>query len=137
MRHRKNTLKLNRKPAHMRAMLANAVCSLLTRERIQTTEGRAGAVCQLAEKMITLAKRGNLHSRRHALSVMRDRDAVARLFKELGTRYAQRNGGYTRIIKASFRKGDGAPMAVCELVDTPVPIRVRKVKKEEKKRPRA
>lgn len=137
MRHRKNTLKLNRKPAHLRAMLANAASSLLTRERIQTTEGRAGAVCRLAEKMITLAKRGDLHSRRHALSIMRDRDAVAKLFKDLGPRYAQRSGGCTRIIKAGIRKGDSAPMAICELVDTAVQVRVRKAKKAEEKKSRA
>ncbi len=137
MRHRKNTLKLNRVPSHMRAMLANAVSSLIKLERIQTTEGRASAVCRVAEKMVTLAKRGDLHSRRRALSIIRDRDAVAKLFKELGPRFAQRNGGCTRIVKASFRKGDGAPMAICELVDTTKPVRVRKSKKEEGRKPKA
>ena len=134
MRHRKYTLKLNRTPAHVRAMLANAVSSLVTEERLTTTQGRAAAVCRLAEKMVTLAKRGDLHSRRLALSVMRDRDAVAKLFKDLGPRYAQRSGGCTRVIKTSFRRGDGAPLAVCELVDTTRPVRVKKPKKEEGKK---
>jgi len=137
MRHRKETLKLNRTPAHMRAMLANAVSSLIKLERLQTTEGRAHAVCRLAEKMVTLAKRGDLHSRRRASSLIHDREAVAKLFKELGSRYAQRSGGYTRIVKASFRRGDGAPMAICELVDTTKPVRVRKPKKEEGRKPKA
>jgi large subunit ribosomal protein L17 len=121
----------------MRAMLANAVSSLIKLERIQTTEGRASAVCRIAEKMVTLAKRGDLHSRRRALSIIRDRDAVAKLFKDLGPRFAQRSGGCTRIVKASFRKGDGAPMAICELVDTTKPVRVRKSKKEEGRKPKA
>ncbi|MCX6356984.1 MAG: 50S ribosomal protein L17 [Candidatus Aureabacteria bacterium] len=131
MRHRNYTLKLNRTPAHLRAMLANAACSLFTLERITTTEGRAKAVCRFAEKMITLAKRGDLHSRRTAMSRLHDARAVARLFKELGPRYAQRKGGYTRVVKGVFRRGDGAPMAVCELMDTTVPVRVRKLKKDE------
>jgi large subunit ribosomal protein L17 len=113
-------------------MLANAASSLLKLERITTTEGRAGAVCQLAEKMISLAKRGDLHSRRRALSVLKDGEAVARLFKDIGPRYSERKGGYTRIIKAGIRKGDGAPLAVCEMVDTEKPVRVRKKKKDEK-----
>jgi large subunit ribosomal protein L17 len=137
MRHRKKTLKLNRKPAHLRAMISNAVCSLVMQERMQTTEGKAGEVCRLAEKMVTLAKKGDLHSRRRALSLMKDRDAVAKLFKDLGPRYAQRNGGYTRVIKAAFRRGDGAPLAVCELVDTTVPVRVKKAKDEEAKKKKA
>ncbi|MDD5557578.1 MAG: 50S ribosomal protein L17 [bacterium] len=137
MRHRKRTLKLNRKPAHLRAMLANAVSSLVKAERIRTTEGRARAVCRMAERMVTLAKRGDLHGRRLALAELRDREAVARLFGVLGPRYAERAGGYTRIIKADFRKGDGAPMAVCEMVDTPVPVRVRKRKKDEDRKKRA
>jgi large subunit ribosomal protein L17 len=115
-------------------MLANAVCSLVKLERVCTTEGRAAAVCRFAEEMVTLAKRGDLHSRRQAISRLRDREAVAKLFKELGPRYAQRNGGYTRVVKASFRRGDGAPLAVCELIDTARAVRVRKRKKEEEKK---
>lgn len=134
MRHRKKTLKLNRTPAHLRAVLANAVSSLIRRERVQMTEKHAGAVCSLAERMVTLAKRGDLHSRRIAQSRIRDRAAVAKLFKDLGPRYAKRNGGYTRIIKTIVRKGDGASLAICELVDTAVPVKVRKKKKEEGKK---
>lgn len=134
MRHRKYTLKLNRTPAHLRAMLSNAVCSLLTVERIQTTEGKAKAVCRLAEKMVTLGKRGDLHSRRRAASILCDAAAVAKLFKEIGPRYASRAGGYTRVIKAGYRRGDSAPMAVCELVGTTRPVKVKKAKKEEEKK---
>lgn len=134
MRHRKNTLKLNRTPAHLRAMLANAASSLLTAERIHTTEGKAKAICRLAEKMITLGKRGDLHSRRRAAGVLGDGAAVAKLFKELGPRYASRPGGYTRVVKTVYRRGDGAPMAVCELVGTARPVKVRKAKKEEEKK---
>ena len=130
MRHRKNSVKLNRTPAHLRAMLANAVCSLITHERIHTTEGKAGAVCRLAERMITLAKRGDLHSRRRALSILHDEEAVAKLFRELGSRYSGRSGGYTRRVKAFYRKGDGAPMVVCELVGTSVPVKLKKKKEK-------
>lgn len=131
MRHRKNTRKLNRTPAHMRAMLANGVASLIKHERITTTQVRADALCRLAERIVSLAKKGDLHSRRRAIAVLRDKEAVSKLFKVLGPRYKERNGGYTRIMKALFRKGDGAPMAVCELVDTTVPVRVRKAKKDD------
>lgn len=134
MRHKKKTLKLNRTPAHLRAMLANGVSSLIKLERMNTTESKAAAVCRMTEKMISLAKRGDLHSRRQAMSALHDGDAVTKLFKELGPRYGDRNGGYTRIIKALYRKGDGAPMAICELVDTKVPVKVRKRKKEEGKK---
>jgi len=137
MTHRKYTLKLNRTPAHLRATLANAVCSLLMAERIRTTEGRAAAVCRLAERMITLARHGDLHSRRQALRVRKDRGAVAKLFRDLGPRYAKRSGGCTRGVKASFRRGDGAPLAVCELIDTARPVKVRKRKKEEEKKARS
>ena len=137
MRHRKRTLKLNRKPSHLRAMLSNAVCSLLTVERIQTTEGKAKAVCRLAERMVTLGKRGDLHSRRLAMRILGDGPAAAKLFKELGPRYAARAGGYTRVIKTGYRRGDGAPMAVCELVDTTRPVKVKKAKKEEEKKRKA
>ena len=134
MRHRKRVLKLNRTPAHVRAMLANAVSSLIKLERLQTTESKAAAVCRLTEKMVTLAKRGDLHSRRRAMRVLHDGEAVTKLFKELGPRYGERRGGYTRVVKSSYRKGDGAPMAVCELVDTPKAVRIRKRKKEEGKK---
>jgi large subunit ribosomal protein L17 len=134
MRHRKNTIKLNVTPAHLRANLSNAVCSLIMLERLQTTQGRAGAVCRLAEKMITLSKNENLHSRRQALKVLKDRGAVSKLFNELGPRYKERSGGYTRVIKAAYRKGDGAPMALCELVDTEKPVRIRKKEKDEGKK---
>jgi large subunit ribosomal protein L17 len=133
MRHRKRTVKLNRTPAHLRATMANAVSSLIMLERLQTTQGRAREVCRLTERMITLAKRGDLHSRRQALRVLHDKEAVGHLFKDIGPRYMERKGGYTRIIKSLFRKGDGAPMAICELVDTEKPVKLKKSKKEERK----
>lgn len=92
------------------------VTSLFIAERIQTTEAKAKEVQRAAEKMITLAKKGNLHSRRQAFSYMLDESAVTKLFEVIGPRYEDRNGGYTRLIKASPRRGDGAPMAILELV---------------------
>ncbi len=133
MKHRKKRVQLNRTPSHLRATLANAVCSLIMLERLQTTEGRARPVCRLADNMITLAKRGDLHSRRRAMSVLHDKQAVAKLFKEIGPRYLERKGGYVRVVKSLFRKGDGAPLAICELVGTEKPVKVRKRKKEEGK----
>jgi len=101
---------------HRRAMLRNAVTSLLNHEKITTTETRAADIKRLAEKMITLGKEDSLHARRQALGYLMDEDVVTKLFKELGPRYANRNGGYTRVIKSGFRRGDGAPMVIIELV---------------------
>ncbi len=108
--------KLARKKGPRRALLRNMVTSLFIAERIKTTEAKAKEVQRAAEKMITLAKRGNLHSRRQALSYMLDESAVTKLFEIIGPRYEDRSGGYTRLIKASPRRGDGAPMAILELV---------------------
>jgi len=98
-------------------MLRNMVTSLIEHERIVTTTPKAKEVRKLADKMITLAKRGDLHARRQALSVMRDKDVVAKLFDQLGSEYRDRNGGYTRIIQTGQRLGDAATMAVIELVN--------------------
>lgn len=97
-------------------MLRNSVTSLLAHEKITTTETRAKEIKRLAEKAITLGKQGDLHARRQALSYLMDEAVVHKLFTELSTRYQDRPGGYTRIIKTGFRKGDGAPMVVLELV---------------------
>ena len=102
---------------HRRSMLRNSVTSLLEHGRITTTETRAKDIRKVAEKMITLAKRGDLHARRQAESYMMKEDVVFSLFNTLGPRFAEREGGYTRIIKTGYRKGDGAPMVIIELVD--------------------
>ncbi len=116
MRHRKAGRKLNRTAAHRKAMLRNMVTSLLEHERIVTTVPKAKETRRVAEKMITLGKRGDLHARRQALAYIRSREVVAKLFDELSTQYADRNGGYTRIIRTGNRYGDAAPMAIVELV---------------------
>ncbi|MEN6328069.1 MAG: 50S ribosomal protein L17 [Syntrophomonas sp.] len=102
---------------HRRAMLRNAVTSLLEKEKIVTTETRAKEIKRIAEKMITLGKRGDLHARRQAASYIMSETVVQKLFSDIAERYDERQGGYTRIIKTSFRKGDGAPMAIIELID--------------------
>ncbi|HKK92082.1 MAG TPA: 50S ribosomal protein L17 [Longimicrobiales bacterium] len=117
MRHRKNGRKLNRTPAHRRAMLRNMATSLFLHERIETTTAKAKELRPYAERLITLAKRGDLHARRLAASKVRDRDVVGKLFDELGPRYSDRPGGYTRILKLGARKGDAAEMALIELVN--------------------
>jgi large subunit ribosomal protein L17 len=106
-------------PAHQRLMLAGLAAQLFTHERINTTEARAKAVRPVAERLITFAKRGDVAARREVLKVVPDRDVVHKLFSELGPRYSERSGGYTRILKLGHRQGDGAPMARIELVDRP------------------
>lgn len=120
MRHHNKTVKLGRKAEHRDALLANQVCSLIEHNRIRTTLAKAKAVRPLAEKMVTLGKAGTLHSRRIALSALRQKDAVKRLFEEVAPRSKDRKGGYTRIIKIGPRLSDAAPMAFIEWVDAPV-----------------
>ncbi|MDN5325418.1 MAG: large subunit ribosomal protein [Moorella sp. (in: firmicutes)] len=108
--------KLGRLAGHRKMMLRNIVTSLLKHGKIETTELRAKELKSLAEKMITLGKRGDLHSRRQALAYLLDEDVVTKLFKDIGPRYADKNGGYTRIVKTGYRQGDGAPMVQIELV---------------------
>lgn len=117
MRHQKKTLKLGRTAAHRKALLANQVCSLITHQRIKTTLAKAKAVRPLAEKMVTLGKNGSLHARRNALSILRQQDAVKKLFDDIAPRSTNRNGGYTRIVKLGQRKSDSAAMAFIEWVD--------------------
>jgi len=117
MRHLVKGKKLQRNSAQRRALLRSQVTSFLEKERIQTTLAKAKAVRPLAEKMITLAKRNTLHTRRQALSYIYKKDIVKKLFKDIGPRFMERPGGYTRIIKVGPRAGDGAEMAVLELVD--------------------
>jgi large subunit ribosomal protein L17 len=122
MRHRRKTVKLGRTAEHRNAMLANQTCSLIEHGRITTTLAKAKAVRPLAEKMVTLAKRGDLHARRRALALLHNNStrtvkAVGKLFAEIAPRSATRNGGYTRVIKLGPRSSDSAPMAFIEWVD--------------------
>ena len=117
MRHGVAHRKLNRTSSHRTAMMANMAASLIEHEQIVTTLPKAKELKPFMDKLITLAKRGDLHARRQAISKVRNTDQVAKLFTTLGPRYAERAGGYTRVLKAGFRYGDSAPMAVIELVD--------------------
>jgi large subunit ribosomal protein L17 len=120
MRHGKAHRKLGRKPQHRAAMFANLCAALIKHEQITTTLPKAKDLRPVVEKLVTLGKRGDLHARRQAISQMRDVDMVKKLFEVIGPRYKERNGGYTRIIKAGFRYGDNAPVAVIEFVDRDV-----------------
>ncbi len=117
MRHRKAGRKLNRTSTHRSALLASLANALIKHEQIATTLPKAKELRRVTDRLITLAKRGDLHARRLAFSRIRDDAMVAKLFETLGPRYADRPGGYTRVLKAGFRYGDSAPMAVIELVD--------------------
>lgn len=117
MRHRKRGRKLGRTSAHRKAMLANMATALFDHESIRTTLPKSKELRRTAEKLITLAKRDNLHSRRTAAKTIRDKEILKKLFDDIGPRYSERNGGYTRIIKTGTRFGDGAPMSVIELVE--------------------
>ncbi len=127
MRHLVKGKKLRRDTAHRRALLRNLVTSFLEKERIKTTLAKAKAVRPLAEKMITLGKKDTLHARRQALSFIYKKPVVKKLFDEIGPRFTERPGGYTRIIKIGSRAGDGAEMAILELIGT-------EFKKKEKKK---
>jgi large subunit ribosomal protein L17 len=120
MRHQNKTVKLGRSQAHRDALLANQVCSLIDHQRIRTTLAKAKAVRPLAEKMVTLGKKGTIHARRTAVAVLHQPGAVKKLFEEIAPRSASRAGGYTRIIKLGARKSDSAPMAILEWVDAAV-----------------
>ena len=117
MRHGIAHRKLNRTSSHRKAMFANMAASLITHEQIVTTLPKAKEMKPIMDKLITLAKKGDLAARRRAIAQVRDKAAVKKLFAVMGERYAERNGGYTRVLKAGFRYGDNAPMAVIELVD--------------------
>lgn len=119
MRHGKKIAKLGRTASHRKAMLSNMMTSLFANESITTTQVRAKALKRTAERVITFAKRGDLHARRQVLRVIADKQVVSKLFDELGPRYKSRNGGYTRVVKLGPRRGDGAFMSIIELVDRP------------------
>jgi large subunit ribosomal protein L17 len=136
MRHQKKTVKLGRTASHRNALLANQVCSLIEHERIKTTLAKAKAVRPLAEKMVTLGKNGSIHARRTALAVLRQKNAVKKLFDNIAPRSTDRNGGYTRIVKLGQRKSDSASVAFIEWVDAaqveekPAEEKPKKAKKE-------
>jgi large subunit ribosomal protein L17 len=117
MRHQKKTVKLGRTAEHRKALLSNQICSLIEHSRIKTTLAKAKAVRPLADKMVTLGKKNSLHARRMAFAVLRQKDAVKKLFDEVAPRAANRNGGYTRIIKLGQRPSDSAALAFLEWVD--------------------
>ena len=120
MRHARAHRKFNRTAEHRKAMFANMSAALITHEQVVTTLPKAKDLRPVVEKLVTLAKQGDLHARRRAVSQIRDLDAVKKLFEVIGPRYKGRNGGYIRIIKAGFRYGDSAPVAVIEFVDRDV-----------------
>lgn len=117
MRHRMSGRKLNRTKEHRRAMFANMAAALIKHEQIKTTVPKAKELSPIVDKLITLGKRGRLHDRRRAHAMLRDDAMTAKLFETLGPRYAERNGGYTRVLKVGMRYGDAAAMAIIELVD--------------------
>src|ERR1041384_3008195 len=139
MRHQKKTIKLGRTADHRRALLANQVCALIEHQRIKTTLAKAKAVRPLAERMVTLGKNGSIHARRRALAVLRQKNAVKKLFDDIAQRSAERNGGYTRIVKLGARKSDSARMAFIEWVDVEhvVEEKPKKEKKAKRKEPEA
>jgi large subunit ribosomal protein L17 len=120
MRHAKTHRKFDRRPDHRRAMLANLAASLIKHEQIITTLPKAKDLRPVVEKLVTLGKRGGLHARRQAIAQMRDLAMVKKLFDVIGPRYKDRNGGYIRVLKAGYRYGDSAPVAVIEFVDRDV-----------------
>ncbi len=129
MRHRKASLKLNRTSSHRKAMFRNMVTSLFKHERIRTTDVKAKELRRWADNLITLAKRGDLHARRQALSIVREKDVVHKLFAEAAEKYGTASGGYTRIVKLGRRPGDAAPISMIELIS---PEKVKKKKKKKK-----
>ena len=122
MRHQKKTVKLGRKEGHRKSLLANLAVSLIEHTRIKTTLAKAKAVRPLAEKLVTIGKKGTLHARRTAKAVLRQDGAVKKLFADVAPRAAARKGGYTRIIKLGQRPSDSAPMALIEWVDAPAAV---------------
>jgi large subunit ribosomal protein L17 len=137
MRHRRGYRKLGRNPSHRRAALRNLVTNLLERERITTTVTRAKELRPLAERMITLGKRDTLHSRRQAAAFLLSPAVVQKLFSTLAPRFAARNGGYTRLVRAGFRRGDSAETAIVELIGSELKPKVKKEKKGKKAEPEA
>ena len=137
MRHRKAGSQLGRNTSHRRAMLRNMVTALFKNERIETTDAKAKAIRPLAEKMITLAKRGDLHARRQALAYLQEKAVAHRLFGEMREQFMDRQGGYLRIVKKGVREGDGAPMSIVQLISSEDGRQEKKKKKSKAAKPRA
>jgi len=137
MRHQKKTIKLGRTAEHRKALLANQVCSLIEHQRIKTTLAKAKAVRPLAERMVTLGKNGSIHARRTALATLRQKSAVKKLFDDVAPRSAERNGGYTRIVRLGQRKSDSAAMAFIEWVDMAVVVEEKPTEEKKAKRKEA
>jgi large subunit ribosomal protein L17 len=135
MRHRKSGAKLNRNSSHRKAMFRNMVTSLFKYDRIRTTDAKAKELRKLADHLVTLAKRGDLHARRQALSIMREKDVVHKLFENAPQRYKTRNGGYTRIVKLGRRPGDAAPVSLIELLAADEVVKGKKPAKKKAKAP--
>lgn len=135
MRHLKAGFKLGRKPAHRRATLRNLVTNVILHERVQTTLPRAKATQPLVERMITLGKRDTLHSRRQAIAFLATDEAAKKLFGDIAPRFADRNGGYTRIVRLGFRIGDGAETAMLELVGSELKKKEKKGRKKKEAAP--
>jgi large subunit ribosomal protein L17 len=133
MRHRNAGFKLGRNTSHRRALLRNLVTSVITEDRVETTVAKAKAVRPHVERMITLGKKGDLHSRRQALSFLQTDNAVARLFDTVAPRYGDRNGGYLRIVRTGFQKGDGAEKAFIELLGAERELEVKSQKRADLK----
>ena len=137
MRHQKKSVKLGRTAEHRKALLANQVCSLIEHRRIKTTLAKAKAVRPLAERMVTLGKNGSVHARRNALSILRHKDAVKKLFDEIAPASTERNGGYTRIIRLGQRKSDSAAIAFIEWIDAPQVVEEKPAEEKKTKRKEA
>ncbi|HEU0275450.1 MAG TPA: 50S ribosomal protein L17 [Candidatus Udaeobacter sp.] len=137
MRHQKKTIKLGRTAEHRKALLANQVCSLIEHQRIKTTLAKAKAARPLAERMVTLGKKGSVHARRTALATLRQKKAVKKLFDDIASRSGERNGGYTRIVKLGRRKSDSAPMAFLEWVDMAEVVEQKPAEEKKAKRKEA
>jgi large subunit ribosomal protein L17 len=137
MRHQKKTIKLGRTANHRKALLANQVCSLIEHQRIKTTLAKAKAVRPLAERMVTLGKNGSIHARRTAFATLRQKNAVKKLFEDIAPRSAERNGGYTRIVKLGQRKSDSAAMAFIEWVDMAEVVEKKPAKEKNAKKKEA
>jgi large subunit ribosomal protein L17 len=136
MRHLKAGRKLNRTSAHRKALFRNLVTSLIEHEQVRTTDAKAKELRRVADRMITLGKRGSLHARRQALSYIRSRKVVAKLFDEVAARFRERPGGYTRAVKLGHRHGDAAPMSIIELTDRGESAKAEAERKRERRRRR-
>ena len=137
MRHLKAGRKLNRTSAHRKALFRNLVTSLIEHEQVRTTDAKAKELRRIADRMITLGKRGSLHARRQALAYIRSRSVVTKLFEEVAARFKERPGGYTRVVKLGHRHGDAAPMSVIELTDRGETAKAEADRKRERRRRRA